>query len=65
MAWPPQGTGSTDGRRTVAAGLVGVVALSAVLTGVYGGASAPELAAVAAGGAVAGTALAVVIGLWP
>ncbi len=52
-------------RRKVAIALVVVVTLSAVLSGVYGGATLPELGLLAVVGAATGVALVVAIGAWP
>ena len=52
-------------RRRLAAGLVGVVTLSAVLSALYSGASAVEIGLVGGVGAATGVALAVAMGVWP
>jgi hypothetical protein len=65
MVGPPSAADRDYNRRLVAAGLVGVVTLSAGLSGLYSGASLTELALLAAGGGATGIALVVAIGAWP
>jgi hypothetical protein len=64
MVGPPSAADRALDRRRVAAGLVGVVTLSAVLSGVYGGATLPEIGLLAAVGAATGVALVVAMGTW-
>ena len=52
-------------RRRVAAGLVAVVALSAVLSGLYGDATPVELGLLAVAGVATGAALVLAIGAYP
>ncbi len=51
-------------RRRVRRWLVGLVAVSAALTAVYGGATALEVGLVGVAGAVVGAALVVALGWW-
>ena len=64
MVGPPSAAKRELDRRRVAVGLVGVVTLSAVLSGVAGGASLLELGLLAAVGGGTGVALVVALGAW-
>lgn len=65
MVGPPTAADRAGNRRRVATWLVGVVTLSAVLSGLYGGATPLELGLLAGVGAGTGAALVVAIGAWP
>jgi hypothetical protein len=65
MVGPPSGADRERHRRLVAVGLVGVVGLSAGMSGLYSGASLLETGLLALAGAVTGGALVLVLGSWP
>lgn len=65
MVGPPDEAERLANRRRVALGLVGLVAVSALLTAAYGGATPLELALVGLAGALAGVGMVVAIGGWP
>lgn len=65
MVGPPTTADRERHRRLLAAGLVGIVAISAGMSGFYSGATLPETGLLAAVGAATGGALVLTLGPWP
>lgn len=65
MARPPRTVGRGSHHRQLTAGLVGLVALSAVLSAFYSGATIVEMGLLGIAGAVVGGALVIALGAWP
>jgi hypothetical protein len=65
MVGPPSAADRARDRRLMAAGLVGLVAVSAGLTAAHGGATLAEVALLGAAGLVVGTGLALTLAGWP